>query len=1178
MKCTKQQVQKKRKVMRLFCFVFVFLVYTVTVAQPIADFTVPVSVCLNQTVTPDNNSTGTSYEWDFCQGDLQLTPIVAENAVSTGNVQLGIDVLFDGTNWFGFVTDATNNTIIRLSYGNSPDNTPTITPLGSIFASTVTPYDIKVVNDNGEWYGFVYGVSKLITRLDFGNALTNTPTSELVVDGSGTTSGLDVVYTDGAWHIAYTQNFFVTIIKLPAIESIPVAGDIKLITFADTSVRLGDIKLLEDATGWYGYSVSYDGPHSLHRISFGATLFNVGTPANITGSVISTLTPYGIDGGFDNGIYVLFVSTISGNLVRVDLGTNLSLAPSSETALGTFNKLGNTLKIILKKTGSLWRGFTISYVSGQVYQVLFPLPPCNTTPASSTLANPEVSYSTPGTRFITLRSFAGGVYDEVSESVDVLNSPAPSVAINVNGICVNNPSLFSFTSDQSINSVHWDFGNSTSSTDPSPSATYNSTGDFQVVLQATSANGCANTAKKTVSIFNPPSASFSLPVVSLVCTNQPYAFTNTSGSDPGSTPAWQWQVNGGNVANTSNLSFAFDDVDDYSVKLIASIPGCSSESTQLFTTEETGPSVDFTIVGNCVGTDVTFTNGTAGNVSSIEWDFGDGDTSTDTSPTHQYAAPGPFNVSLTASNAAGCENSKMTNLVIYGTPQPDFTLDLPPFSCSGSPSYFHDATPPLSDSNVNQWNWTFGDSQSGTGKDPTHTYSTAGAFSVRLSVTTDKGCTAFTDEEVNIAQSPAASFTTDPTCLNKPTRFTSTSAGDIESWQWRIGTQFYAVEDPVHQFTATGTFTVQLTVAGTNDCVSSVSRPAVVPVAPTVDFTVANACSAQATVFNDITSSAADPISQRLWTFNTAGTATTQQANFSFANAGTFPVKLDITNQSGCVYSLTRQVAIHLSPVANFTMSVESGPPPLHVSFANTSTGASSYQWNFNDGAGVKTESSQEYTYNALGEYDVDLTAIGTQGCKTSLTKTVHVIIPMEELALEEFSLVPSGSTYRGYVRVHNNGNYRIDGFSVTYDVGGGFLLTENVATSLSPGQTSMILLSNTFASPASAAYICAELQGDTNLSDNKACTVLNETAVVLTPYPNPADADLTIESVQPAAGTVRIRLYSSSGGIAYDKSFDVDAGLSRLTLDVQNLSPGMYVAVITAGGTNRSRHILIDR
>src|SRR5688572_32543641 len=56
-----------------------------------------------------------------------------------------------------------------------------------------------------------------------------------------------------------------------------------------------------------------------------------------------------------------------------------------------------------------------------------------------------------------------------------------------------------------------------------------------------------------------------------------------------------------------------------------------------------------------------------------------------------------------------------------------------------------------------------------------------------------------------------------------------------------------------------------------------------------------------------------------------------------------------------------------------------------------------------------------------------------------------------------------------------NKGNYRISGFSVTYDVGGGFLLTENVTAQLNAGQTGMILLSNAFTSPATAGYIRSE-------------------------------------------------------------------------------------------------------
>jgi hypothetical protein len=273
-------------------------------------------------------------------------------------------------------------------------------------------------------------------------------------------------------------------------------------------------------------------------------------------------------------------------------------------------------------------------------------------------------------------------------------------------------------------------------------------------------------------------------------------------------------------------------------------------------------------------------------------------------------------------------------------------------------------------------------------------------------------------------------------------------------------------------------------------------------------------------------------------------------------------------------------VIIHPSPVPSFTVSDDSGPSPFEVSFTNTSSGAFSYQWDFKDGSAPTNEISPSHTFMVLGDYPVDLIATNTDGCSKTASKVISVVNPLNELALEEFTIVkPSGSnSYRGYIRVRNNGNYSIDGFYVTYNVGGGIAIKESIAASLGKGAAATFQLNNEFLSPGPSAYVCAELDNDTNITDNKACETFDDIAVILGSYPNPAAVYLNVESILPQAGPVRIRLYTSAGALAYDRSFDADVGLSRLSLDIRDLSPGIYIAVITAGVSTTSHRILIAR
>lgn len=1164
-------------------FLIIALPHVVPAQCPSPSFNLPATACREQNLTLDNQSTAGTFQWDYCSGDLDQSPTAAATFVLAGaNGRPNFEYVKDGDRWYAFATGTFSNRLFRIDYGNDPAQVPVlIENLGDLGGKLNGPGAVRFVQSNGNWFGLLHNTNTgELLKLSFGNSLGNAITVTSLFTGiGGINAGLAVAH-DGAngWVcvISTTSNNY-QVIRLGENLAAPTPSDILITSAVPNPNNLFDVDLIRMCDEWYAFSNNL-GNGNIYRLSFGTTLFQqptidqVGDLGGLNGGRLRAMK--------DGEQYYLAVATLGGDFYKVSLGNdlaNLSVVPDNE---GTFSSLlQNSIAVGVAFHNSTWSISVVDASSGQVTSVKYPNN-CTAVELHNENNSPVIRYTQQGTYNVSLTmTNASGISSTVTESVVVGPLQSPDIDIHSQNVCAGHDVMFSAESVAGgIDTYDWAFGDATTnSNDPSPVHVYATSGLFLTSLNVHSPNGCTNSAQKEVKIYDPPVADFSLPS-GLVCTNNEHVFTTNTPDNFDGLLQYAWTVDGIAAGSARDLSQTFTTTGDKDVVLGLTIPGCSDEQLNTINNVESGPTVGFSTTGQCEDSAYSFNNQSTGSIASYSWDFDDGETSADTNPDHVFDDGGTYTVTLNTTGTNGCVSTTSQPIDVYTRPLPSFVLDLPPFSCAGSPSQFHDTTPPPADSNVSQWDWAFGDNQSGTGKDPTHVYSVAGEFGVRLTVTTDKGCTAFQEQPVTISGSPTASFVSDPACLNKPTRFTDLSTGDIESWQWKIGNQVYTVEDPVHQFAATGNFSAQLIVTGTNDCVSTLTKPVLVPVVPTMDFNVTNACSGQATVFNDLTLSPGDPVAQTTWSSNTTIMGTTPQVDFTFASAGTYPVKLEVTNQSGCMYSLTRQVPINVSPVANFTTSVESGPPPLNVSFTNTSTGASSYQWNFDDGSAVKTEPSQEHTFSALGDYDVSLTATGAQGCTATMIKLISVIIPYDELALEEFSLVSSGTTYRGYLRVHNLGNYRISGFRVTYDVGGGFLLTENVTASLNPGQTSMILLSNTFTSPAPAGYICAELQSDTNLSDNKACTVLNDAPVVLAPYSNPTDALLTVETIQPSAGTVRIHVYNSSGGSAYDKTFDVAAGLSRLTLDVQNLSPGIYVVVISAGNDTSSRRILISR
>lgn len=1151
------------KEMRFKVFFLFLFTSVISGAQiPVADFTVQASSCIGELFQISNSSVGDRYEWDFCQGDLLLTPTAQVGALATGNITLGIDVVFDGTTWFGFVTDAANNTIVRLDYGTDLNSTPAITSLGAIFSTSVIPYDIKLVHHNGEWFGFVYGVGQLISRLDFGSSLTNMPVSNMIVSGSGTTSGLDVVYGNGNWYVFFTQNFSAVVIQLSDIKSIPAPSDIKTTVLTDTNIRLGDIKILKSGNNWYGYSVCY-ATKKLFKLSFGSDPFSIAGITEIAGGAIGSFTPYGIDGGHDNGLYTLFVSTLEGSLVRVNLGTDLTVPPAEEISLGTFGILNNTLKITLVKTGSTWRAFSPGYTSGNVFNITFPNSSCSANQISSGNDEPELSYSSSGTKHITLRSFVGGAYSETSKSILVQGLNAPLISIESTGNCISSAVQFTYSSDQSATSVLWDFQNGQTSTVDSPTFLFSTPDNHEVSFKLTTSNGCSNFTKTEVSIYNPPSASFLMPS-GLTCTNNEILFTNTTPDNFNGQLTYQWLIDGTSVSTQRDLRHDFSSIGDKDIKLTASIPGCSSSLTQNFNVQSVGPSVDFTMAGVCQNDPVEFTSSITGQFNNLQWTFGDGAISTLDNPTHNYTSIGNYDVQLTAVNASGCQNSATKSLTIRSQPQPDFSLALPPFSCAGSASQFSDLTPSMPDSNVNGWAWTFGDAAQGTStiKNATYSYSQAGDYLVALAVTTNFGCTASIEKTVTISPSPTAAFTNAAACMSQGTLFTDASGTDIKAWLWTMQSSTYTTKNPTHIFTATGQQTVTLAVTANNNCVSQIEKSITVPVPVAVNFSAVSTCATLPATFTETTLNGDDPAVSWSWDFGGA-TGNGSPIQHTFASVGTYPVKLSSTRQSGCTYLVIKSIAIIQPPVANFTVPFTSGPAPLTMGFTNTSTQASSYLWKFNDSDNsTSTAFSPSFVFDELGTYPVELVASNAVGCSDSFVKEIQVVVPNMNAAITDFVLSPNpDGTWKGIVTIENRSNMAITNPEVFIDLAGRTRIKEKVTATLQPNQIYTQQISTDFIG-SNLSYVCAEvrLPNDAYAFDDSQCATLTNESIALAPYPNPVSDELVLNWINQGDEQLQVTIFSSAGQVVMDQEYSpLLQDLNQVRIDVRDLKSGIY-------------------
>jgi PKD repeat protein len=1155
--------------------------------QPNASFLAPAAACRKETIQLMNTSANSSaFFWDFSQGDLLMTPAVTELGNFGGNIPYGVETVFDGSAWYGFIVSRDDNSLIRLSFGNSLTNTPTVTKLSGI-TGAIRPNDIEIVFAESEWFGFVSGVNQVVTRFDFGSSLMNVPTATALIVGSGGgDSGLDISFDGVNWFVAYSTSSpsQIGIFRLSSIRAIPSAAD-RFVQVIDNGNRaLGDVRLVRAAGQWFCYTVSYFGGNDLMRLSFGSDPLAVPVVESVY--VFTSATPFGIDIELDDGVYIGFVSTLQGDLIRFDLGKALHLPPASPINLGRFSVLSNLLKFKLKREKTNWFGWGVNWANNSIYRVEFPQPDRDVSPATSVLENPQVVFSAPGDFFISLEARDGGAaVSEYAQLLSVSNVPAPEIRINSLGVCSQHPVAFSLTSDQSLALTTWDFGDGTSSNLPGIEHTFLDDGSYHVRLSVQSVNGCKNLAQRVVSVVNPPQSDFSIPPIVTLCTNQEYNIMNTSVFDIAQPPEWQWKLNGVVVSNSQHATVLFVNSNAQFIELKATLPGCTNVKAQSISTIQEGPDVSFSVSGQCMDSPIIFDNTTIGQVETFEWLFGDGETSNQISPAHIFSLPGKFQTTLKATNSVGCENSNSIELLIYSNPQPDFSLALPPFSCSGSPAQFTDNTPVPTDSNLAQWTWNFGAGPSGVSglQNPAFTYPAPGTYNVALTVSTDQGCTDTLEKSVTILPSPTIDFANAAACRNQPTQFTAATTANIKSYQWTIGSNTYTLANPTHVFGAPGSTNVSLRVVAQNDCVATVSKAVVVPAELTPDFAVANACAGRTSALTNSTLAPNDPVQHVQWLINNQpfqGSA----VNAQFSQAGSFPVRMQITAQSGCTYVLNRNLVVNPTPTAGFSVSDDAGPAPFRVLFTNSSQGATTYLWRFNDAAGsTNTSVNPEFVFNSLGTYGVDLIATNAFNCADRVTQQVRVITPLPDMELLDFRVVqdPATKLLVNQVDIKNNSNYTIRETPVLLNVGVGLAFREVVRAEWRPGSVRTVTLQNQLQPGQPLSFACAELAlpGDLITGNNKICVPLAESTVWLAAYPNPATDFLTVPLITAKQGLITIQLLHSTGALVYEKALDQrEIGLREWTLPVDNLTNGLYTLIVRTQDGERTARILINR
>jgi gliding motility-associated-like protein len=433
---------------------------------------------------------------------------------------------------------------------------------------------------------------------------------------------------------------------------------------------------------------------------------------------------------------------------------------------------------------------------------------------------------------------------------------------------------------------------------------------------------------------------------SLSCPGGVIQFNNTSA---GNNLSYTWDFGDGGSATVPNPQHSYAAPGVYTVKLIGreSI-GCldSLIKTRYITVDN--PVADFTVSDTftiCPPLQVQFSNRST-YFRSLVWDFGDGNTSTNENPSYSYAIPGTYNISLTVTSPGGCTDVKTGVIKVLSNTSGSLTYS-PLSGCFPVTSNFI-----VSANNRVQYLWDFGDGNTLFTSDSTlpYKYEFPGFYVPKVILQDEEGClTPLIGRDTIKIFGAKAEFGLDKTvlCNNGTIQFRDSSiTSDIISnitWNFGDGNSVSGIKNPVHTYTATGAYTVRLTVSTLNNCTNS--KDTVVKVVPSPQVNISGNLAYCAPASINLNGNWLNPDTSSMnwaWKIDTVVARTQNLTSLILNNPNTYTTWFVATNSSGCADSSSAVITVNQVP------SVDAGKDSticLGNSLVLLPSGANNYLW-----------------------------------------------------------------------------------------------------------------------------------------------------------------------------------------------------------------------------------------
>ena len=594
--------------------------------------------------------------------------------------------------------------------------------------------------------------------------------------------------------------------------------------------------------------------------------------------------------------------------------------------------------------------------------------------------------------------------------------PNSNFTIVDNTICFGQLAQFNETATGETG-YKWLFGDNGTSLLDDPTHNYADTGTFQIKLIAFK-NGCADTSAPQSIRVDGPKARMTR---TMSCTNY-YDVVFNSTSVMADSIYWNFGDGTDDLTNTTPITHVYGTrgIKTVTIEAYNFTTGCADTTT--LNIRITEPIAAFTTVASngCYPFTATFNSSTSQDASTYAWNFGDPSTATDVSaaanPSYTYTTPGANQVRLIITDVNGCKDTVLNPLATLG-PLVGFEANVLT-GCSPLPVTFTDTS--IVTSAITQWIWNFGDGTIDTNlvNTATHTYTAPGNYAVTLTVTDNTGCTQ-SKTVANFIQPtfPIPALAVDTfACANEVITFNASATNAVgEQYIWDFGdgtTDTTLTATTTHAYLNDNLYTVTLRVEDVNGCDSTITKTIRI-LKPDAIFAMTILNSGCGTLQASFTNQSTGFVNAWNWNFGNGSTSTLQNPIFTWTDAGTFDIRLIVTNTGGCRDTLLQTgLAVVPGPIGTYTYTPDSGCNPLTVTFNASSLNSENYFWDLADGTVISGVDSLTYIYNFEGVYNpilvLSTTMTNGQPCllpATNLADSIIQVINLIDITLSSNSL-----------------------------------------------------------------------------------------------------------------------------------------------------------------------------